>query len=867
MYTLMVQIRDTNLKKLPTTFCERAIFINDMFLYICVLWAPLVLFDDWPLELDLPDSHLIVLYIMLHLVFGLIAYFLGEILQTIWNMDGTRGDPFHLILLVSIVCSDEVDHPVIGRDHYGNSSDFSLTVCGLLGGGDFGDLVGFATRASLVRCPSPAGAVWQSLWCGVPFRWKAWFSLMGRGSDQLFGLEMWSSGVAAAVGGIDVVVAACALRPPDPHGENNPSPTFKTLSTIEQITVGNEMGCQNPKPNEFQPDSFEDLNFRNTEIGSIAEMLSDWDFLALEEEPSLEGHVSGSVNLTVAACSDPAPCQHPMPTIPNTMTTTHMMPHLAAKGDMSDGGGIHQEAINIVKVCAVYTVGSPKPLLLSSAYIMVICTCGGLENLNKRDEKEKVMQFLMGLNENYGPVRGQILLMQPLPDTCRVYSLVLQQEKHIEVSLNRDNVNHHAMLADHKSQAPPYSFADQNNKTIQVHQLHGKNVKPPNQRRSNANHAKSIKVTETGAKPSSSNDGPGVTTEEYNQVMALLPKNNDCNSPHFANATDPKCMPKSTNIQMPDGGPTPIESIGSFHDADTRKMIGLGKQHNGLYYLAQDQNPVLTYNICKHSNLWHQRLRHPSSGPLQGHRVYDLSTHKFFSTHDVVFYEQIFPFHIHPRELHQDEVVLPLSHNLDIQPLPTPIGPNSVEPLHYDTANSHNNTTEPTTESRTEPTTDPTEPKTLDHPIVQPPSPIPYLRRGERVKQLNTMLRDFHLYNMAMVAPSQSSSPSGGAGVVRLGGEAVVRVDPKDCVGLEVAVASVDGLQSTGELMRVTGSRPARLLWSSGGTAWNDMTFTRPSLPRLFQSSSIVRNSYNFPRSLDQQLASRGTHHLCPPVE
>ncbi|XP_058209840.1 uncharacterized protein LOC131322514 [Rhododendron vialii] len=95
---------------------------------------------------------------------------------------------------------------------------------------------------------------------------------------------------------------------------------------------------------------------------------------------------------------------------------------------------------------------------LSSYHQMVICTCGGLENLNKRDEKEKVMQFLMGLNENYGPVRGQILLMQPLPDTRRVYSLVLQQEKQIEVALNRDNMNHHAMLADHKSQAPAYSL-------------------------------------------------------------------------------------------------------------------------------------------------------------------------------------------------------------------------------------------------------------------------------------------------------------------------------------------------------------------------------------------------------------------------
>ncbi|RVX18587.1 hypothetical protein CK203_006610 [Vitis vinifera] len=40
-------------------------------------------------------------------------------------------------------------------------------------------------------------------------------------------------------------------------------------------------------------------------------------------------------------------------------------------------------------------------------------------------------------------------------------------------------------------------------------------------------------------------------------------------------------------------------------DATTRKTIGLGKQHNGLYYLAQDQNPALAYAIHKHSDLWH----------------------------------------------------------------------------------------------------------------------------------------------------------------------------------------------------------------------------------------------------------------------
>ncbi|KAL6344108.1 hypothetical protein AAG906_029776 [Vitis piasezkii] len=134
------------------------------------------------------------------------------------------------------------------------------------------------------------------------------------------------------------------------------------------------------------------------------------------------------------------------------------------------------------------------------------------------------------------------------------------------------------------------------------HKLHGKNVKPPNQRHSNANNVKveTNKVWRQ-AKLLPTNDGPRLTTEEYNQLMAMIRKNNGGNSQHFANATD----------------------------ATTRKTIGLGKQHNGLYYLAQDQNPALAYAIHKHSNLWHQRLGHPSSDPLQStsnERTLDLNT-------------------------------------------------------------------------------------------------------------------------------------------------------------------------------------------------------------------------------------------------
>jgi len=38
------------------------------------------------------------------------------------------------------------------------------------------------------------------------------------------------------------------------------------------------------------------------------------------------------------------------------------------------------------------------------------------------------MQFLVGLNEAYNVVRGNILMMRPFPDINEVYNILLQEE-------------------------------------------------------------------------------------------------------------------------------------------------------------------------------------------------------------------------------------------------------------------------------------------------------------------------------------------------------------------------------------------------------------------------------------------------------
>lgn len=138
-------------------------------------------------------------------------------------------------------------------------------------------------------------------------------------------------------------------------------------------------------------------------------------------------------------------------------------------------------------------------------------------------------------------------------------------------------------------------------------------MKPPNQRHTRANNVKvdTNKTLETGAKFTPTDDGPRLTTDEYNQLMAMIQKSNDGNSQHFANTTsilsqtapvasysklcwiidsgamdhvtssvellNPKSLPRITTISTPDGGQTHIESTGSLHITPHIKLDGVLK--------------------------------------------------------------------------------------------------------------------------------------------------------------------------------------------------------------------------------------------------------------------------------------------------
>lgn len=71
---------------------------------------------------------------------------------------------------------------------------------------------------------------------------------------------------------------------------------------------------------------------------------------------------------------------------------------------------------------------------LTSYQDPIMCSCDDSKKLLQREEKERVMQFLMGLNEPYSTVSGSILMMNPLPDTRKVHGLILQHERQMDVA-------------------------------------------------------------------------------------------------------------------------------------------------------------------------------------------------------------------------------------------------------------------------------------------------------------------------------------------------------------------------------------------------------------------------------------------------
>ena len=61
-----------------------------------------------------------------------------------------------------------------------------------------------------------------------------------------------------------------------------------------------------------------------------------------------------------------------------------------------------------------------------------VCVCGAKDSIFKAEQDRRLIHFLMGLNEVYTVIRGNILMMNPLPSMGQAFSLLIQEEKQKE---------------------------------------------------------------------------------------------------------------------------------------------------------------------------------------------------------------------------------------------------------------------------------------------------------------------------------------------------------------------------------------------------------------------------------------------------
>jgi len=55
--------------------------------------------------------------------------------------------------------------------------------------------------------------------------------------------------------------------------------------------------------------------------------------------------------------------------------------------------------------------------------------CDSLKTIHKMIDNQQLMQFLVGLNDVYKTVRGNLLMMRPLPSRSKAYNVILQKRK------------------------------------------------------------------------------------------------------------------------------------------------------------------------------------------------------------------------------------------------------------------------------------------------------------------------------------------------------------------------------------------------------------------------------------------------------
>ncbi|KAE8720139.1 hypothetical protein F3Y22_tig00109916pilonHSYRG00111 [Hibiscus syriacus] len=227
------------------------------------------------------------------------------------------------------------------------------------------------------------------------------------------------------------------------------------------------------------------------------------------------------------------------------------------------------------------------------------CNYGGVQRMLAEHQQEQVIQFLMRLNESYDHIRGQILLMGPLPPISKVFSLIVQEE-------NQRNIQ-----SSHPISEPTFSIKSRL----------GTNARKNRPLCSHCNllgHTKGRCYKLIGYPPSYNSKNWSSSTSSRGKSSQAIHTNSVVSqqiSPTVSEAFTPEQCQQliamlTSQLQSASSLDIPATSINT-----AMQVIGKGELAQGLYLLQMSlfRSNISCNNVSSSlSSDWHNRLGHPS---------------------------------------------------------------------------------------------------------------------------------------------------------------------------------------------------------------------------------------------------------------